>query len=319
MIAIHGERVLIYPGSVIQRPEPVSTPAEVGLPYEEIKLTTSDKIKLRTYVLVQKRDLKGARTVRTSVSTDVEFARQRPTVFIFHGNAENFGDGVEFAKIFFLKMRSNVVMVSYRGYGGCSGKPTQKGISIDSQTVLDYVLQHDVLGHTSIILYGLSIGGAVAIDLASRNPTAIHGLVVENTFLSLTKMVPTVLPVLAPFKSFVRDKWRSHRAIRVVPETTPILFLSGAKDEVVPPSHMKTLYELSCHGGDTKPTRTFVVFENGTHNDTWDQPTYWRTFRAFVDRVVATRNERASEAQSTVSTPTPSPTISGSRTSIWQL
>lgn len=97
-------------------------------------------------------------------------------------------------------------------------------------------------------------------------------------------MVPTVLPVLAPFKSFVRDKWRrlagdhfvgcqptqvpysSHRAIRVVPVTTPILFLSGAKDEVVPPSHMKTLYELSCHGEDTKPTRTFVEFENGTHS-----------------------------------------------------
>lgn len=58
----------------------------------------------------------------------------------------------------------------------------------------------------------------------------------------------------------------SHLAIRVIPETTPILFLSGAKDEVVPPSHMKILYELSCHGEDAKPTRTFVVFENGTHS-----------------------------------------------------
>lgn len=50
----------------------VSTPAEVGLPYEEINLTTSDGVKLRTYVLVQKRDLKGARTMRTSASTDAE-------------------------------------------------------------------------------------------------------------------------------------------------------------------------------------------------------------------------------------------------------
>ena len=50
----------------------VSTPAEVGLPYEEINLTTSDGVKLRTYVLVQRRDLKGARTMRTSVSTDAE-------------------------------------------------------------------------------------------------------------------------------------------------------------------------------------------------------------------------------------------------------
>lgn len=56
----------------------------------------------------------------------------------------------------------------------------------------------------------------------------------------------------------------------MIPATTPILFLSGAKDEVVPPSHMKTLYDLACHGEDAKPTRTFVVFQNGTHS-TWPE------------------------------------------------
>jgi hypothetical protein len=98
MVAIHGQRVLIYPGSVIQRPDPgpfshetvwslliafllVSTPAEVGLPYEEINLKTSDGIKLRAYVLVQKRELKGARTIRTSVSTDAEVSARLFTAF----------------------------------------------------------------------------------------------------------------------------------------------------------------------------------------------------------------------------------------------
>ena len=60
----------------------VSTPAEVGLPYEEINLTTSDDVKLRAYVLVQKRDLKGARTIRTSASTDAEVSAHPLVSFV---------------------------------------------------------------------------------------------------------------------------------------------------------------------------------------------------------------------------------------------
>lgn len=76
-------------------------------------------------------------------------------------------------------------MLSYRGYGKSEGSPNEKGFRIDSQTLLDFVREHEILKDTPLVAYGQSIGGAVAIDLVSRNEDSFSGLMVENTFLSL--------------------------------------------------------------------------------------------------------------------------------------
>jgi pimeloyl-ACP methyl ester carboxylesterase len=73
---------------------------------------------------------------------------------------------------------------NYR-YGLSEGKPNEKGIRMDAQTALDYIRSHPVLEKTKVVLYGQSIGGAVAVDLASNNPDRIEGIILENTFLSL--------------------------------------------------------------------------------------------------------------------------------------
>lgn len=78
-------------------------------------------------------------------------------------------------------------MLSYRGYGKSEGTPNEKGLRIDAQTMLDFVREHDILKDTPLIAYGQSIGGAVAIDLVSRNEDSFSGLMIENTFLSLVK------------------------------------------------------------------------------------------------------------------------------------
>lgn len=78
-------------------------------------------------------------------------------------------------------------MLSYRGYGKSEGSPTEKGLRIDSQTLLDFVREHEILKDTPLVAYGQSIGGAVAIDLVSRNEDSFSGLMVENTFLSVVK------------------------------------------------------------------------------------------------------------------------------------
>lgn len=64
-------------------------------------------------------------------------------------------------------------MLSYRGYGRSTGEASEKGIRIDAQTALDYIKEHPVLKDTVVVLYGQSIGGAVAIDLASRNSKSV--------------------------------------------------------------------------------------------------------------------------------------------------
>lgn len=94
------------------------------------------------------------------------------------------------------------------------------------------------------VLYGQSIGGAVSIDLASRNPSAIDALILENTFLSLPNLIPSALPALGPFAFLCHQKWDSASKIHQIPHMTPVLMLSGTQDEVVPRDHMLGLWEL---------------------------------------------------------------------------
>lgn len=91
----------------------------------------------------------------------------------------------------------NVFMLQYRGYGLSTGTPNEKGINVDAQTGLDYIRNRHELRSTHIVLYGQSLGGAVSIGLAARNQKQgdIAGVILENTFTSMRKMIPSsVLP-----------------------------------------------------------------------------------------------------------------------------
>lgn len=74
---------------------------------------------------------------------------------------------------------------AYSRYGLSEGSPSEAGIRSDAQMALDYIKSHPLLENTKVILYGQSIGGAVAIDLAATNPDRIGGIILENTFLNL--------------------------------------------------------------------------------------------------------------------------------------
>jgi len=163
------------------------------------------------------------------------------------------------------------------------------------------------------VLYGQSIGGAVAIDLASRNPSAvsdcastslfttlhaiqIRALILENTFTSLPSLVPHALPFLSPFTFLCHQKWDSASKVPRIPASTPILMLSGSKDEVVPKEHMTALWEIVAKRGEKKnksgseykvglEKAKYVEFENGTHNDTCVQAGYWTAVSEFIARL----------------------------------
>jgi pimeloyl-ACP methyl ester carboxylesterase len=79
-------------------------------------------------------------------------------------------------------------MLSYRGYGKSQGTPSEAGMKLDAKAALDYILQDTALSAGQIIVYGQSIGGAVAIDLCASHRDKIGALVVENTFLSVASM-----------------------------------------------------------------------------------------------------------------------------------
>lgn len=111
----------------------------------------------------------------------------------------------------------------------------------------------------------------------------VAAVILENTFLSISSMVDSLMPLLSYVKPIVlRIDWNSEHAIQRVPH--PILFVAGMQDELVPHAHMKTLYRLA-----TLSKRT-VWFEvrNGTHNDTWLRggDRYFDALRTFLDSVV---------------------------------
>ncbi|EJD07741.1 alpha/beta-hydrolase [Fomitiporia mediterranea MF3/22] len=293
----YGQNYLIYPSSFPpgSRTE-VSVPSAFGLPYEELALETPDRVKVRAYVLVQRKDLAQGESVvlqgkGSSGMSDDEYAATRPTIVMFHGNGGNFGHRIPLAKMFYVELRCNVFMLSYRGYGLSEGSPSEKGIRMDAQTSLDYLTTHPVLSKTKIVLYGQSIGGAVAIDLASRNPSKIHALILENTFLSLPRLIPTAMPLLSRVAFLCHQKWDTASKVPLIPSQTPILLLSGAKDEVVPRAHMVELERLvrgdpekRGHGFGLKRPGQIVEFPEGAHNDTCIQRGYWNAVATFIDR-----------------------------------
>ncbi|KAI0644041.1 alpha/beta-hydrolase [Trametes meyenii] len=300
-----GQRYLLYPSGFPSgsRTE-VPVPTDFSIPYQDLPLVTPDKVTLRCYLLTQRKELPfdDAKSIESSeTETDEEFASRRPTIIMFHGNGGNVGHRIPLAKVFYVAMRCNVLMLSYRGYGHSNGHPSEKGIRIDAQCALDYVLAHPYLSKTPVVLYGQSLGGAVAIDLASRNPHIIRGLVVENTFTSIPRLVPTAVPILGPFTFLCHQKWDSASKIPLIPAETPILLLSGERDQVIPEEHMADLwYLVKRRKPRARPTgqdqdeglprsgarlSRVYQFHNGTHNDTCVQRGYWEAVSEFIEDV----------------------------------
>ncbi|KAJ7820746.1 Alpha/Beta hydrolase protein [Mycena olivaceomarginata] len=317
----YGQNYLIYPSAFPPGSRTdVPVPSAYGLPYTDLELKTSDGITLRCYMLPQSKELSKTHPSATPVPgedrlTEDQFMASCPTVIMFHGNGGNHGHRIPLAKVFYLRMRCNVLMVSYRGYGLSDGSPSEKGLQIDAQTALDYITSDPCFSKTPIILYGQSIGGAVSIDLASRNPSKIAALILENTFTSLPSLVPHALPLLGPFSFMCHQKWDSASKVPLIPPTTPILMLSGVADELVPKEHMRALWEIVARREETKTAggvefskglerAKYIEFERGGHSsspfplppsflgctaltthltdDTCVQPGYWTAVADFV-------------------------------------
>ena len=144
--------------------------------YQELKISTPDGESL------------GAFFIRPSNKG----LAQNVTILMFHGNAGNIGHRVPIAKILEENTGCSILMLEYRGYGLSSGTPNEEGLVIDAQAALDWIRNGEETKGNKIIVYGQSLGGAVAIQLVERNQrdSDIAGLILENTFTSIRDMIP---------------------------------------------------------------------------------------------------------------------------------
>lgn len=244
------------------------------LPYETHTITTADGVKLHSWLLLQ------------------PHSTQCPTLIFFHGNAGNIGFRLPNANHLYRICECNVFLIEYRGYGDSEGIPSESGLQLDAKAAIQYAQRLHQINQQKIFLFGRSLGGAVALHTAHTHGDALSGVIVENTFTSISDMVHTLMGQLLnqpipnsikmPLDYFLRvfltNHWRTKDIIGEV--RTPILFISGLRDELVPPAHMASLHAnaLAC------PYKEWYEVADGTHNDTFmrDGQNYYQRIRAFM-------------------------------------
>jgi fermentation-respiration switch protein FrsA (DUF1100 family) len=189
-----------------------------------------------------------------------------------HGNGGNVGDpGYNRAWAKFHRLGLGVLAVDYRGYGQSAGTPSEQGFYRDADAAYDYLTSALEVPARRLVIYGYSLGAAVAIDLGARVPAA--GLMVEGPFLSIPAMGAELYPFL-PASLLARNRFASVDKIARV--SMPKLFLHARTDEVVPFRQGERLFALAV------PPKLFKAVAGG-HMTAHDvDPAFFQAVRDFV-------------------------------------
>lgn len=191
-----------------------------------------------------------------------------PVWLFLHGNGSNIGDELKRA-VWFHHLGYSTLMVDYRGYGRSkSSFPTEASVYQDVEAVWHYLTQVRQIPPQQIFVYGHSLGGAIAIELATRHPE-LGGLAVEGTFTSMRAMVGHLYKQFSifPVELILRQRFDSLSKVRSLSvsennsHTMPILFIHGTIDRVVPAFMSQTLFEAA-----PEPKRLLLVPDAGHHD-----------------------------------------------------
>mmetsp|Transcript_10006 Transcript_10006/g.8530 ORF Transcript_10006/g.8530 Transcript_10006/m.8530 type:complete len:181 (-) Transcript_10006:109-651(-) len=173
------------------------------------------------------------------------------------------------------------MLIAYRGYSYSEGEPTEEGLQQDAVAVIDHAFKRDDIDPEQIFIFGRSLGGAVSIYGLTQTKNKVRGVVLENTFSSIPDMVDVIFPKLARLKGLVlKNYWPSVDRIRNI--QTPMLFIMGLKDELIPPKQMDTLFKAA----EKAIFKERFEVQDGGHNDTWAREIeqYFITIRKFMQR-----------------------------------
>ena len=164
---------------------------------------------------------------------------------------------------------TGLVALSYRGYAGSSGRPSEQGLLKDAAAA--YAFTAARYGADQIVVWGFSLGSGVAVALAAEQP--IGKLILEAPYTSLVDVAATHFP-LVPVRWLVRDRF--HSDARIARVTAPLLIMHGARDATIPISFGERLFALA------REPKQFVRFPEGGHNDL-DNYGAIETARHFID------------------------------------
>lgn len=180
----------------------------------------------------------------------------KPVVVMFHGNAGHIGVRV-------FKIRSlieagyGVLLAEYRGFGGNTGQPTERGLYEDARFYVEGMMKAFNVAESQMVFYGESLGTGVAVQMASEYPEA-HALILEAAYTSFPALAQKRYPFW-PAYFLVKDRYESDKKIKDI--TMPLLILHGEKDNIVPFSMGQKLLQSA------NEPKEMAVFPQGRHND----------------------------------------------------
>jgi fermentation-respiration switch protein FrsA (DUF1100 family) len=178
----------------------------------------------------------------------------RGTVLFSHGNAGNIGHRLDSVRLF-NRLDLNVLIYDYRGFGNSEGKTTEAGTYLDGQAAWAWLTEEKQTDPGQIVIFGRSLGAAIAADLASRYCAA--AVILESAFTSVPDMAARLYPWL-PVRLLSRFQYNNLDKVSRI--TSPLLIVHSRDDEIVPYEQGERLFEQA------REPKQFLEL-NGGHND----------------------------------------------------
>jgi len=228
--------LFVFQSSYIYYPERVLSvaPQSIGLQFESVSFETSDRIKLSGWF--------------------VPSESARGVILFCHGNAGNISHRLDSIQIFH-QLGLDVFIFDYRGYGQSEGKPTEQGTYKDAEAAWRYLIEERQVKPNEVIIFGRSLGGAVASWLAQSHTPG--GLILESTFTSLPDIAAGLYPYL-PVRLLLRFEYNTAESLGSI--NCPVLIVHSRDDEIMPFSHGRQLFEIA------RAPKQFLEI-SGTHNE----------------------------------------------------
>ena len=190
---------------------------KIQFSYDEIFIKVDEEVKLKSWLI--KKDFKKFKTL-----------------VIFHGNAGHLSNRIYKLNELY-KLDINILLISWRGFSGNKGSPTEQNLYKDAEAAIQWLNENRV-NNNQIILYGESLGSGVAVEIGKKNN--FNSIILESPFTSIENSAKIYYPYL-PVKLLLKDRYDSISKIKMI--KTPILIMHGKKDDVVPFSMGKELFE----------------------------------------------------------------------------
>ena len=211
-------------------------PSEVGLAFEDVRFTAADGVVLHGWFVP---------------------GGDSGTLMLLHGNAGNISGRLRRLVDLQTRLDMNVFIFDYRGYGLSEGRPSEKGTYLDAEAALDYLGTRGDVDHNRIVLFGHSLGTAIAVETAVRRD--VHAVLLEAPFTSVGAMASHGYPFIPGIGRILRTKYNSLSKIRDI--GAPLMVVHGDSDATIPIRMGREIYEAAA-----EPKR-FLAIPGADHDD----------------------------------------------------